>query len=146
MKAKLLFGVSLLLVASLMVSGCSSGISEEELAAVELERDTAQQALADLQEICPLKNFESLTKLDTWLASNTVSEEPDTSWADAWFRKALRIQQDAMEDGYLINADYEVYPDDYITVSCTAVIDGKLFWWDPEDDEVFEEFNLGTVQ
>ena len=146
MKGKLLSGVVLLLIASLIVSGCSSGISEEQLAAVELERDTAQEALAELQEICPVKYFESLTKLETWLAANPISEESTSTYADGWYRKALRLQQDAIEDGYLISAEYDYATDEDIIVWCTALIDGKVFYWDPEIDEVFEEFGFGTLQ
>ena len=147
MKAKVLFGVALLLLASLVVSGCSTGVSQEAYDAVVTERDTAQAALAELQETCPPGNFESLTELETWLASNTISKESTTTYAEAWFRKALRLQEDALEDGYIISADYDVDQDTgFIAVWCTTIISGTLFFWDPESDEVFEEFGFGTLQ
>jgi len=31
-------------------------------------------------------------------------------------------------------------------VWCTAVINGKVFYWDPETDDVFEDYTLGTVE
>jgi outer membrane murein-binding lipoprotein Lpp len=48
LKKKILIGVVLLLVSSLMLSGCA-GVSQEEYDAVVAERDTAQAQVASLQ-------------------------------------------------------------------------------------------------
>lgn len=147
MKQKILIVAALLFVGLLVVSGCAAGVSLEEYDAVVAERDAAQADLAALQEICPPRNFASLTELETWLAANTISEEATATYANGWFRKALRLQQDALEDGYIISADYDydLYTELY-AVWCNTVVGGKLFYWDPETDEVFEEYGLGTVQ
>ena len=52
-----------------------------------------------------------------------------------------------MKDGYIISADYDYDEvEDLYVVWCVAVITGRIFCWDPETDEVFEEFGLGTVK
>ena len=76
---------------------------------------------------------------------NDVSDKPVTEYAEDWFSKALEIQADALEDGYIVNADYDVFEEDEgITVWCTAIAGGRLFFWDPETDEVNEEIVFGT--
>jgi len=139
--------MTLLLLVSLVVSGCAPSVSQTEYDAVIAERDEGQAELARLQEICPPSNFESLTELDTWLASNTVSEEAQSIYADAWLRKALRLQQDALAEGYIVSVDYDYDIDtELFSIYCTTVINGTLFFWDPETDEVFEEIGFTTLQ
>lgn len=50
MKGKILFGVMLLLLVLLVVSGCAHGISQTEYDTVIAERDAAQAELAKIQE------------------------------------------------------------------------------------------------
>ena len=169
MKRKLLIGLALVLMSSLALVGCGGeGVSQEDYDAVVDERDAAQADLAELQDeydavvadrdaaqgeltelhdICPPRNFGSLSELETWLASNSISDEPPTTYADGWLRKALRLQEDALADGYIVSADYDydIEAEGYV-IWCTTVIGGTLFYWDPETDEVFEEFMFGTLQ
>jgi len=106
-----------------------------------------QTDYASLQEKCPPRNFNSLTELETWLAANNISEEAKTTYADAWMRKALRLQKDAINDGYIISVDYDYDPVSYAySVYCTTVIGGKLFYWDPETDDVLESYEFVTLE
>ena len=91
------------------------------------------------------RDFSSLRELQDWLLANDVSERPPTQYADAWYSKALEIQEDALKDGYIVSADYDAM-EEGVVVWCTTVINGKVFYWDPETDEVFEEYYLGTVK
>lgn len=147
MKKKGLIGVGLLLVSLLLLGASCIGVSQDDYDAVVAERDAAQSELEVLQAKCPPRSFSSLTELESWLHSNGVSEEPVSTYADAWYRKALRIQQDALQDGYLISADYDYdMRSELYSVWCATIIHGRIFYWDPESDEVFEEFGLGTVE
>lgn len=173
MKKKLLVSVVVLVVAPLLMVGCAAGVSEEEYDEVKSDLDAAQSQiqslqsdldaaesqietlqsdfeaaqaeLAALQEIYPPGNFASVADLESWLASNTISDEAPAAYAPAWFRKALRLQQDALVDGYLISADYDYDANtDLYYVWCNTVIGSQIFYWDPESDEVFEEFGLSA--
>jgi hypothetical protein len=96
---------------------------------------------------CEYRDFSSLSELQEWLRANDVSERPDTQYAEDWYGKALEIQEDALEDGYIISADYD-YDEETETyaVYCVTIINGRVFWWDPETDDVYEEYGLGTVK
>ncbi len=76
------------------------------------------------------RDFTSLSELQDWLLENDVSEKPSTKYAEDWYGRALEVQEDALKAGYIVS----------------AVINGKVFYWDPETDEVFEEYYLGTVK
>ena len=51
MKLKALIGVALLLVLSLMLSGCTAGVSQEDYDALVAERDAAQAQMGDLTAV-----------------------------------------------------------------------------------------------
>ena len=136
--SRLVMAVGILSLTVLLLSGC--GISEAEYEALEAE-------LNDLKEVCPPRDFSSLSELEDWLSNNDISEEPITQYADEWYRKALRIQEDALEDGYIVSADYDLWEDgETASVWCVAIVRGRVFFWDPESDELTEEIFFGTVK
>jgi hypothetical protein len=136
--SRLVVTVGILSLMALMLSGC--GISKAEYEALEAE-------LNGIKEVYPPRDFDSLSELENWLSNNDISEEPITEYADDWFRKALRIQEDAFEDGYIISADYDLWEDgETASVWCTAIVRGRVFFWNPETDEVTEEMFFGTVK
>jgi hypothetical protein len=103
--------------------------------------------LAGCGTSCDFKDFSSLDELEEWLVENDVSEKPVTEYAEDWYRRALEVQSDALADGYVVSVDYDVMEDgESMTVWCTAVVGGRVFYWDPETDEVYEEYSLGTVR
>jgi hypothetical protein len=96
---------------------------------------------------CEYRDFSSLSELQDWLLANDVSEKPDTTYAEDWYGRALEVQEDALKDSYIVSADYDYNSEteSYI-VTCVTTINGHIFYWNPETDEVFEEYGLGTVK
>jgi len=96
---------------------------------------------------CQFRDFSSLTEFEDWLQANDVSERPTAEYASEWYRKALEIQEDALSDGYIVSANY--YYDSYTktyAVYCTTIIDGDVWYWDPETDEPYPDYSLGKVK
>ena len=88
-----------------------------------------------MKSICPLELFTCAEELEEWIAKQPNMRH--TSDAILWFSNARQMQEDAMADGYLIQA--EIWTDDYelYSVCCTALLeDGSLYWWCPEDREL----------
>jgi len=98
--------------------------------------EAVNQELADIREVYPPRDFSSLSELQDWLLENDVSDRPPTTTAEALYSKALEIQEDAFNDGYIVSAwiDY-YYETELFYVNCTAVVDGYVWMWDPETDE-----------
>jgi len=114
---------------------------------LQADYDAVNQELAEIKEVYPPRDFSSLSELQDWLLANDVSEKPVTTFAEDWYGRALELQEDALKDGYLVSVDYDYdWQTDSYSVYCTAIIRGKIFYWDPETDEVLEEFVLGTVK
>jgi hypothetical protein len=45
----------------------------------------------------------------------------------------LEVQQDAMIDGYIVSVDYDTFNDGTYMIYCTTIIDGNIWYWDPEN-------------
>ncbi len=142
----------ILIVGLLLLAGC--GVAQSDYDGLKADFDeakaryeAAESELAQVREVYPLRDFPSLTALKDWLAENDVSEKPDTTYAEDWYGRALEVQEDAAVDGYIISADYDYSEEEeaYL-VWGIAIINGKIFYWDPETDEVFEDDVLGTVK
>ena len=143
--SRLVVAVGIVCLTTLILSGC--GISKTEHEALQSEYDTLEAELDGIKEVCPPGDFSSIGELEDWLTTNDVSEEPITEYADEWYRKALKIQEDALEDGYIISADYDLSEDgETAGVWCVAIVRGRVFFWDPETDYVTEETFFGTVK
>ena len=143
--SRLVMATGILSLTVLLLSGC--GISKTEHEALQSEYDTLKAELDGIKEVYPPRDFSSIAELEDWLSTNDVSEEPITEYADEWYRKALKIQEDALEDGYIISADYDLSDDgESAYVWCVTIVRGRIFFWDPETDEVTEEIFFGTVK
>jgi outer membrane murein-binding lipoprotein Lpp len=118
---------------------------QSDLTSLQTDYDAMSNELAQLQAVYPPGDFPSRTELEDWLLENDVSEKPTTTTVAAWYGRALEVQEDALADGYVVSVDYD-YVDDSVAVLCTTIINGRIFWWDPETDEVFEDTNMGTVK
>jgi len=95
---------------------------------------------ADFKEITakyPPKYFYSTRELENWLIYNSVSERPYAEYAEQMYIDALDIQQNALEDGYIIsvNVESDETGENYL-VYCTAVVGDRLYWWQPDSDQV----------
>jgi hypothetical protein len=79
-------------------------------------------------------DFPDYDTLASWVDSNTQPFE-EGDGAEAWYQAALDVQRAASEDGYLVSAVITVNPgnpEEYL-VWCTAMADGDLYWWYPEE-------------
>lgn len=81
---------------------------QAEIEALTQENVALKTELEQLKANCPPRDFASLTELREWVERNDVSNKPTTEYADDWYIMALDIQADALEDGYVINVDYDV--------------------------------------
>ena len=147
-----LVGLVILSLAVVLLVGC--GVSPSDYDALQADYDelntkneAVEMELAEIKEVYPPDDFSSLRDLNDWLLENDVSKKPDTSYADDWYGRALEVQEDALKDGYIVSVDYDYdAEDDSYSVWCTTIINGRIFYWDPETDEVFEDNDLGTVK
>jgi len=109
--------------------------------------ETVSEELAEIKEVYPPRDFSSLQKLQDWLLNNDVSERPVTTTAERWYSKALEIQEDALKDGYIVSVDYEGPDDeDNYMVFCVTIINGDIWYWDPETDEPYQDYSWGKVK
>jgi len=121
--------------------------AQSDLTNKQADYDAVSQELTEIKEVYPPTDFSSLTELEDWLVENDVSERPVTDYASGWYRKALEIQEDALKDGYIVSADYDYDEgtDDY-AMFCITIIDGDIWYWDPETDEPLQDYSLGKVK
>jgi outer membrane murein-binding lipoprotein Lpp len=109
--------------------------------------DTANNELTQIKEVYPPRDFSSRSELENWLAQNTISEKPDTSNAEAWMGRALEVQEAALLDGYIVSMDYDYNStDDVYLVFCTTIINGYLWYWNPETDDITQDTSLIAVK
>jgi len=111
---------------------CSADL---EQATAELEQVRGE--LQELQAKYPPRRFSSAEELETWL--NKQPSSPKGSDAILWFKHALRLQEAAARDGYIISA-YLVpaEQDGYWIVYCEAILENGDTWiWDPDTRELY---------
>ena len=120
---------------------------ESEINEIQTEFDSVSDQLDEITSIYPPGDFPSRRALEDWLLINDVSTKPITSNAEAWIGRALEIQEDALKDGFIINVDYDYDEENEgFTVYCTTVINGYMWWWDPETDDIYEDTTLLSVK
>jgi len=117
-----------------------------DLAALQTEYDSTQAELADIKQLYPPRDFTSEQELREWLANNDVSEQPAATTVEEMYAKGLAIQEIAAKDGYLISVDFEVPYSFYYFVYCVAIIDGEIWLWEVETDELFKAESWGKVK
>ena len=84
----------------------------------------------------PAEDFPDSDTLASWVDGNIQAFE-EGDGAEAWYKAALDVQRAASEDGYLVSSVITVNPgnpEEYL-VWCTAMADGDLYWWYPEEGE-----------
>lgn len=110
---------------------------QSQVSSLSSDYKAASDELAEIKEVYPLGEFSSVTELRDWLALNDVSERPSATNAEGLYLKALDIQEDAMNDGYIISASINYAPaEDMFYIACLAVIDGYVWGWGPESEDV----------
>jgi len=82
--------------------------AQADYAALTVECEASQNELAEIKEAYPPREFSSPEELEDWLLLNHVSAEPYSENASDVYAKALEIQQDALKDGYVISANFDL--------------------------------------
>ena len=111
---------------------------EKENEKLKADLTTAQETLRNLNSIYPPKRFKDRNAIAEWLRNDDISERPITTYPVDWLLKALEQQSRALEDGYIVSAEFSG-PDEYgdVSVWLSAVVENSdQFMWDPESDEV----------
>jgi len=98
--------------------------------------EAASVELAGIKEVYPAKRFPDADVLEAWLIEQP--NFPQSTDAVLWYSHALQVQEKALEDGYIINAELYSEDDETYSVYCTAILeDGSYYWWDPETDNIY---------
>ena len=130
----LLIGALLLSLAMVLLAGC--GVPQADYDELNAEYGAVEAELAEIKEVYPPRDFSSLRELQDWLRANDVSERPASTTAEHLYSKALEIQENALEDGYIVSADIDYDSEtELFYVACVTIIDGDIWAWDPETDE-----------
>lgn len=119
--------------------------AENQNSSLSSQLTQAQSDLGNLQAVFPPGEFASPAELQAWLDANPISEQPTTTYA-AWYSNALQLQQDALMDGYIISVDFDYDGfEGIIFINCQTVIDGWIWYWDPETDDIIKYDYFGPV-
>lgn len=164
-KVLVLIGVVVLLLLLITLPSCVSKSAYETLsdqvatlqeekadleaknAKLQADLGPVQADLDALNKVYPPRDFSSLEELQNWLLANDVSDRPKVTNAERWYSKALAIQEDALEDGYIVSADYD-YDEktEGFSVFCVTIISGDIWYWDPQTDEPLQDYSWGKVK
>jgi len=119
---------------------------QDDFSSLRIEYDSTKAELTDLKQLYPPQDFASEQDLREWLAYNDVSEQPEATTVEELYAKGLTVQEAAAKDGYLISVDFEVPYEFYYFVYCVAIIDGDIWLWEVETDDLFKAENWGKVK
>ena len=120
-------------------------LSRNQYGNLQADYEAISQQMTDIQAVFPPGEFASFAELQAWLDANPISENPTTTYA-AWYANALQLQQDALMDGYIISVDFDYDSlEDLIYINCQTVIDGWIWYWDPETDNIIQYEYFGPV-
>ena len=100
------------------------------------ELEAAKGELTGIKKFYPPRDFSSANELRDWLKTNAVSESPPATTAENLYAQALKIQEDALKEGYIISVDVDSgeRADEWY-IACVATINGVLWAWGPDSDE-----------
>jgi len=101
------------------------------------ENHSLKEELGEIKLVYPPRHFYNMEELQEWLSKNNVSDRPASMTHEDLYAKTLDLQEDALNDGYIISAwiDYNKYTD-YYRILCSAVADGTIYMWNVESDEL----------
>ena len=107
---------------------------QDDYSAVVIERDKLSDTLTELQEVCPLRGFETLTEFKDWIVAHVQQE---TTYMEDAVLAAYKVQQAGMNDGYLMGIDIEYLENDQQAVYVTVFVGDELYWWFVEEPETY---------
>jgi hypothetical protein len=111
---------------------------ESELANALSQIDSLQGQLTALQAKYPLKDFPNYKTLQAWVKENVQTDT--TIYADEYYSMALKMQLLAAEDGYFVSAclvSNTITDDGYYYVYNTALVGDILYYFSPDDTEIY---------
>jgi septal ring factor EnvC (AmiA/AmiB activator) len=135
------------LSAQLLGSQSQANQLQSDLTATQAELEAAKAQIIDLQNTPTARYFSSISELQNWLVQNTVSEQVYATTYAGWYAKALQVQRDALNDGYIISVQYHYCDEEQqITyIACIASVGGYLWMWDPETDDIYPDNTMGRI-
>ena len=123
----------------------NTGISNT-LRNMRAELTEAEAAIQGLRAVYPPRRFKDRLEIEAWLRNDDISERPTTFSAEAWLSTALEQQARALEDGYIVSAEYVfVGGADYQVWLSAVAENSNYFSWDPESDEIMFGGNINRL-
>ena len=121
---------------------------EQENESVKTDLTKAQETVQNLNAVHPPRRFEDRNGIEVWLRNDDISEREDASLAEGLLSKALEQQARALENGYIVSADYFGPDEDYNFVVWLSTVTTNLdyFSWSPESDEVIFATNTNYLE
>lgn len=139
-------------LAGCAISDYGAAGDENDRLRVQLDATTkdlqrANERLSALGVTYPPRGFGSRVALESWLAADDTSNLRETEDLEGWMSRAYRVQRNAAKDGYLVSIDYDSNGrGDMLWVACTTIIDGIVYFWDPETDQVDFDRSLDLIE
>jgi len=110
----------LVVMSMIGLSGCVVSKSSYEV---------LESKLTKMESLYPPRDFKSYSELQAW-ASAHLEPVPMPDSVEKHFGIALRVQEEAAKEGFLVSAN--LAPEgDYYRVANTAVANGRLYCWSP---------------
>ena len=108
----------------------------------------AQDKLQNLEAVFPPKRFKNRAAITNWLNNDDISKRPGVITAESLFARALEQQARALEDGYIISADFSGPDIDFnFIIWMSAVTESSdYFTWDVQTDEVIWQQNIDLFE
>jgi len=103
-----------------------------ELSATQDKLNSTQDKILMLEAKYPLHYFETIRELERWIEQHQGQDKPS---ADKMHGEALRIQYEAMLDGYLISAVTFPTEEGYWVTVLEAIASREIYWWHPTELE-----------
>ena len=109
-----------------------------ELGSIKADLTQAEVKVQALGAVYPPKRFSDRADIEAWLRNDDISERESASTAEGLYSKALEQQARALEDGYIVSAEYSGPDENYeFSIWMSAVAENSnYFMWNPEQDEV----------
>jgi len=126
------------LESAVAVAQANSDDLKSDMADLEDNLYTVERELAELKDVYPAKLFASKSELRDWLLADDISERETDNPIEV-YQNALELQERALRDGYIINAEIILSgtTTTYYTIYCTALTqENSLYWWMPSNDYV----------
>ena len=119
---------------------------EQENESVKTDLTKAQATVQNLNAVYPPRRFKDRSAIEAWLRNDDISERAITVSAEGLLSKALEQQARALEDGYIVSAEFMPLGDSTYLVWMSAVAENlNYFSWDPETDEVLFGGNINQL-